>query len=122
MMVLVCTDRGQHREQVIDVLQRSGGPGGYWSEVWEPAKDAYDGTLSGLLNLGAIPDSKLVERDGKLDSRHRGGVRNTGHGTEVVCPKCHRRYPFSGAKFYRGLDAAVEAGMGRIDLSNLCRG
>jgi hypothetical protein len=122
MMVLVCTDHGRHRVRAIEVLEREGGSGGHWSEQFGSVKAAYDATLGGLLDLGAVPDSKLVERNGKLDSRHRGGVRNTRHGTEVVCPKCHRRYSFRGARFYRGLDAAAEAGEGRIDLSYLRRG
>ncbi|MGH8919976.1 MAG: hypothetical protein ACRD0H_16865 [Actinomycetes bacterium] len=121
-VVLVCTDRRQHPERVIEVLERAGGAGGRWSEQFGSAKAAHDGTLSELLSLGAVPNSKLIERDGTLDSRHRGGVRNTRHGTEVVCPRCYRRYPFRGARFHRGLDAAVAAGMGHIDLSELRRG
>jgi hypothetical protein len=120
MIVVVCTDRGRHREQVIEVLERNGGPGGHWSALFGSRKEAYDATLSALLDLGVVPDSKLLDRDGKLDSRHRGGVQTTRHGTEVVCPRCHRRYSFRGTRFYRGLDAAVEAGMDHIDLSELC--
>lgn len=122
VMVLVCTDRGQHREQVIEVLERDGGPGGHWSEGWASAKGAYDAVLSERLNRGAQLDDKLVERNGRLESRHRGGVHNTRNGAEAVCQRCHRRYPFRGQGFYRGLDAAVECGQERIDLSLLRRG
>lgn len=120
-MPLICTDRGRHRECIIEVMGRGGGPGGQWSEYWESSKAAHDAILSELLNMGVAPDSKLIERDGKLDSRHRGGVRNTRHGTEVVCPRCHRRYSFRGIRFYQGLDRAVELGRERLDLSGLPR-
>lgn len=53
VMTLVCTDRGQHREQVIELLERDGGPGGHWSEGRASAKGAYDAVLSELLN-GAL--------------------------------------------------------------------
>ena len=100
---------------------RAGGPGGHWSEYWDSSKAAHDGKLSELLNMGAAPNSKLIERDGKLDSRHCGGVRHTRHGIEVVCQRCHRRYHFRSERFYRGLDALVERGEERVDLSCLPR-
>jgi hypothetical protein len=46
MMALVYTDRGRHRERVIQaviqVLARKGGPSGHWSEQFDSRKEAYD--------------------------------------------------------------------------------
>lgn len=84
VMALVCTDRGQHREQVIEVLERDGVPGDRWSEVWPSARNVHDAVLIELLNRGVQLDDKLVKPNGQLESRHSSGVRNTRHGTECA--------------------------------------
>jgi hypothetical protein len=116
---LVCTGRGKHTERHIELLQRAGRRWSSYSDEFGTAKEAYDGTLSGLLNLGVQLDDKLVERNGKLDSRHRGGLRTTRHGAQAECSKCHQRYSCPGVTLYLELDKAVALGESTLDCSYL---
>jgi hypothetical protein len=117
LVELVCTNRGKHSKRTIEVMKRDGRR---WFSVSEEvgitSKQAHDGVYA---ELGA-PRGKLLERNGKIDTRHHGGLRETKLGCRVECPKCPRRpYDFPGVKLYRGLDKAAELGVSSLDVSYL---